>query len=58
MNGSGDGLVPACVARIGTLRRNGLCVIEVQADGQFKRVWTPAADAYKIVIERDLKQKR
>ena len=34
---------------------NGLCIIEVQPNGQFKRVWTAAADAYKRVIERDLK---
>ena len=34
---------------------NGLCTIDVQPDGEFKRVWTPAADAYKAVIQRDLK---
>ena len=34
---------------------NGLCVTEAQPDGQFKRVWTSAADAYKAIIHRDLK---
>ena len=34
---------------------NGLYVTEAQPDGQFKRVWTPAADAYKAIIERDLR---
>jgi len=34
---------------------NGLCVIEAQPDGQFKRVWTPAADAYKAIIKRDVR---
>ena len=35
---------------------NGLYGIDVEPDGNLKRVWTPAADAYRAVIERDLRR--
>lgn len=37
---------------------NGLYVIEPTPEGELKRVHTPAADAYRALIQRDVKQRK